>query len=750
MRNRFVKNNNYISADVDYFISLGYSRPFAEALSVKGVTKHNYASFLNKDSAVFHSPFEMLNMDSAVEIVKKSIENKSNVLVYGDYDADGLTASAILTLFFREKGLTCDAVVPTRKEGYGLHVEVVDRMFLSKHYGLVVTVDCGISNAEEISEIERKYGATVLVTDHHETPEFLPDCVCINPKLGYPFSNLAGAGVAFKLVEAVDGLQKALEFADLAAVGTIGDMMPLTDENRSIVEHGLDNFTHSGLKKLAEASRCVFPLTSTDVAIRIAPKINAAGRVGEPYVALELLLSDKRASSEKVETLILKNDERKTLVETALSELTATADSKTFCKNRLVFIEKDDLLGGIVGILANSFKNTYNLPAVIMTKENDCFVGSARGIDGVNMHELFDTASDLLVKFGGHYSSVGFTVSEDNLHKLQERLVKSLSKYDADVFERKSVYELELENSVSIDSYYKLTQWFQPILPNEALVFYYRGSVKRATLFGRDNAHLAVMLSNGLELKGFSSYSDYCKALQTGAEAEFLFTLDFDKFSNNVCGTLSDLHLCNSLHFEQLYCENFVKNICVKNSGTTISHADAKRQLKQGSVLAVFDSYEAFLKFSARYDFDDFCIDFFNQQYFSRKSVIISPLACFDYSQYESVIVFSSVKQAKRFYVENAVFVENDFDDALLNGLKLDRNVCTRVYRAILNKNQYETIDSCFEKHLLAQISYSQYHLALKVFEDLSLIKVLDRYTVEVMQEKTDLSASKLYCAFSE
>ena len=288
----------------------GMPIPLAEALSAKGVSAAEMQGYFGCD--VCHSPFEMKNMREAAEVVSMVMEQQGSILVCGDYDADGLTASSILYLYFTDNGVDCDVIIPTRSKGYGLHADMVKQAFEKKFYDLVITVDCGISNRDEVAQITDDLGVEVIVTDHHELPQQLPDCICVNPKLGYPFAGLSGAGVAFKLVQALGG--EASRYALLAAIGTIGDIMPMRDENRYIVSLGLQNLNHKSIAKLAELSKCKTPLTANDVAMKIAPKINAAGRVENPDSALSVLLARDKVNSAAVNKLIQLNEQRKQLV----------------------------------------------------------------------------------------------------------------------------------------------------------------------------------------------------------------------------------------------------------------------------------------------------------------------------------------------------------------------------------------------------------------------------------------------------
>ena len=325
MKQKYTKRHVSDEDSVNYLLSKGLSRSIAEILVARGINESNYEDFVN-DTASFHSPLEMANMSAAVETINYAVECGGKILIYGDYDADGLTASSILSLYFSDNGVENDVIIPTRDEGYGLHAENVFRAFERDYYDLVITVDCGISNAEEVEKIQSELGVEVIVTDHHELPAVLPDCICVNPKLGYPFPYLAGAGVAWKLVQALSGMEVAAKYSDLACVGTIGDIMPLQDENRALVKLGLANMRHKSLLRLAELSNCGAEITCSDISMRIAPKINAAGRVGYPRAALDVLLSRDKADNAKISKLLELNEQRKQMLDEIVAQSVSGAN----------------------------------------------------------------------------------------------------------------------------------------------------------------------------------------------------------------------------------------------------------------------------------------------------------------------------------------------------------------------------------------------------------------------------------------
>jgi len=545
MKERYKKRQIKDIESVQNFVERGVPENFAEVLSARGVTSQNFDAYFGGDC--FHSPFEMKNMSEAVETISYILEDGGSVLIYGDYDADGLTASSMLSLFFTDNGVDNDVIIPTREEGYGLHSELVLAAFEKKYYDLVITVDCGISNKDEIAKIVEESDAEIIVTDHHELPETLPCCLCVNPKMGYPFPNLAGAGVAWKLIEALAGREVAANYSCLAMLGTIGDVMEMADENRSIVKLGLANWNHKSLCKLAEMSKCSQRLTASEVAMKITPKINAAGRMGQPRVALQLLLSRDKVNATQVNKVLELNEARKLTVDALEAEAQKQCDSEKIAQQRLVFLYGDNWQHGLLGILAARYKEKYNFPAVVMTRGDDgIYVGSARGVDGVDLFELFCKCKDLLVKFGGHKASVGFSVAEENLDNLREGLSRQLRQTEDTLFEKNLYYDVDLTDGVVVADAYEFTQKLQPYLPQDKVIFRVRDVVKFANAFGKDNAHLSATLAGGLEIKGFFK-GKYAPFIKNGADIEALVSLETDEYTHNICGIVEDLHLCNSV-----------------------------------------------------------------------------------------------------------------------------------------------------------------------------------------------------------
>lgn len=716
----------------------GIPIPLAEALSAKGVSAAEMQGYFGCD--VCHSPFEMKNMREAAEVVSMVMEQQGSILVCGDYDADGLTASSILYLYFTDNGVDCDVIIPTRSKGYGLHADMVKQAFEKKFYDLVITVDCGISNRDEVAQITDDLGVEVIVTDHHELPQQLPDCICVNPKLGYPFAGLSGAGVAFKLVQALGG--EASRYALLAAIGTIGDIMPMRDENRYIVSLGLQNLNHKSIAKLAELSKCKTPLTANDVAMKIAPKINAAGRVENPDSALSVLLARDKVNSAAVNKLIQLNEQRKQLVEQITAQADEMCDDKDVAAHRLTYLYDENWSTGVLGIAAARYKDKYNFPAAVLTKEGENFVGSARGTDNVDLFDVFCRAQQYLVHFGGHKAAVGFSVAPQNVTALKEKLSEILCELPQQSFDRQRYYDADLQG-ITPEEAYEFTQKMQPCLPQDKVLFLVRDSVKSAKTFGK-GAHLSATLSGGMELKGFR-FGKYAPYLN-GAYIDAVVSLERDEYTHAVCGMIEDVQILNSLCLDSQYKLNFLRRF----TPCSVQPAEASQVIKAlsgNSVLAVFDDYETYLEQSEVYPLDDFFVDIFFDGGGS-KTVLISPVEA-DFGRYDKVVCF--VRQGTPCLVPDALYVCVDPPNDSLYQLTLNRDICASVYSRIKHKEEFESIKGVYDKYLLGKMSYFQYVAALRVLCELKFIEITDEYTAQTLpSDKKELTQSAVYRCFGE
>lgn len=748
MKEKYLKRPLKNDCDIQYFVEKGYQIEYAQLLAARGITRDDFDKYFT-NATTFHSPFEMTNMKEAVETISYVLETGGSILIYGDYDADGLTASSILSLFFTDNGVENTVLIPTRDEGYGLHADKVIRAFKRNYYDLIITVDCGISNADEVEKITEELGVEVIVTDHHELPETLPNCICVNPKLGYPYPYLAGAGVAWKLVEALAGRDVAARYSALAAIGTIGDIMPMFDENRSIVKLGLCNLNHKNLQKIAEMSRCNAELSACDIAMKIVPKINAAGRVGCPEVALSFLLGRDKLDSKLCQQLLELNDERKRIFDEIVVESDAMCNASTIYNEKMVFVYSDKWNHGLLGIVASRYKEKYQLPALVMTLDGDNYVGSARGIESLDLFEIFSSCRDYLVKFGGHKASVGFSVAQDRLKEFRNAMSSVLNSLSKDCFDSILYYDIDLTPETKCADILSLSAQLEPLLPQDKIICRIKDAVKFANSFGKDNSHLSITLSSGLEVKGFFKYGKYAPFIRNGANVDILCTLEYDSYTKKICGILEDMTLQNSVNFDEFYRLNLLKNF----DDVEVVIADNSKVseiLNKECVLAVFDDYETYLACSNNYDFSQYAVDIFFDTAFSSNTVAVSPIADYNYERYSSIVYFCG-KDIYRQMPKGTTYVSIDRANSELYALQLNREVCLTAFKALKSKNKFDSVKSVFDKYLLGKMTYAHYMVSLKVFEELKLITVVDDYTVIFNQtEKQDLTTSAIYRKFAK
>lgn len=430
---------------------LGLNKKLVELLIMRGYDNVEAINvFLHPSVDNFYPPETMLGMKETVERLNQAIENDERIVVYGDYDADGICAAAILALYLSSRGLNVYTHIPDRVgEGYGLNVDSVERIIENTMPDLILTCDCGISAAKEV-ELAKDLGVDIIVTDHHEVGEILPDCVTVNPhqeNCKYPFKDLCGAGVALKIVQALGGIDAAKDYYDLAAIATVADLVKLTDENRLIVQLGLERMANSknfGISALVNALK-LKNITSSDIAFKIAPRINAAGRMGSAYRAFELFTSgDPLIVNDRLAQIIDANNERKTLCDDIYIEAINILKSQNLIDNRAIVITSDRWEKGITGILAARLVNDFKRPVFILVKTNDEYKGTCRSIEGINIYELLSKNADILREFGGHNQAAGFTIEPQNVELFKSRVFEQLAEVDISAFIPTVQYDMEL------------------------------------------------------------------------------------------------------------------------------------------------------------------------------------------------------------------------------------------------------------------------------------------------------------------
>ena len=402
-------------------------------LSARGVTEPEQAwKLLTPGEEPLLDPMLLKDMDRAVLRVGRALKTGELMAVYGDYDVDGITSTCLLTDCLTRLGGRVRSYIPDRlEEGYGLNEEAVLHL-AQQGVTLIITVDCGITAAREV-EFARELGIDVVITDHHECKQAIPEAAAVvdphRPDCPYPFKGLAGVGVALKLAMAAAGPDRAglvfREYADLAAVGTVADVMPMTGENRTIVQTGLAALAHPrrvGLAQLMEeAGLGDKPVTSVSIGYTLAPRINAAGRMGQADLAAELLLTrDPGRAAALAQELCALNRERQTIECEIFQECVQRLERRP--QSGIILLADEHWHQGVVGIVASRLTEKYSCPAFMVCLDQGIGKGSCRSWGGVNLFHLLTQCQDLLEGFGGHAMAAGFTVREENIPALERRL----------------------------------------------------------------------------------------------------------------------------------------------------------------------------------------------------------------------------------------------------------------------------------------------------------------------------------------
>ncbi len=403
--------------------AVGLTETTAGILFARGMdSEEKMRRFLSPGKQNFLSPLLMKGMKEAVQLLERAKREEWRVAVFGDYDADGIGAVSILSRALKAYGIEPYLYVPERAEGYGLTTRAIDRIFDDFLPDLIVTVDCGISNAAEVEYIKEQ-GCYVIVTDHHELPEELPDCICINPKLkdDYPYDNLCGAGVAYKLSRALIG-EKADELLDFCALSTVADSVPLLGENRDIVAAGLELIKSRPRPAFSALMGKPQEITAQTLAFTLAPRVNAAGRMGDANAALRLFTSeDEEETRVLAELLNNYNAERQRLCD-ELFERARAQIAVEGAYESVVMAEGEDWHPGLIGIVAARIVEEFSRPALLFVKRGELLRGSARSIETVNIFEALKSCADEIEEFGGHAQAAGVNVRADRFEALKSDL----------------------------------------------------------------------------------------------------------------------------------------------------------------------------------------------------------------------------------------------------------------------------------------------------------------------------------------
>lgn len=496
-----------------------------ELLKKRGIEGDEIGEYISPRPQKTHDPFLLHNLGEGVDLILSAIKANKKICVYGDYDADGITSTVIMMDVLSELTKNIIYYVPSRfDEGYGLNMDAVSEL-KKQGVDLLVTVDCGSVSVEEVRHA-KDLGMEVLVTDHHKVTDVKADCLIINPnqpECDYPCPHIAGCGVAFKVCQAVVdavGLEKTVLYRnlDMLGIGTIGDIVPLVDENRTFAKYGIRAINagmRRNLRMLIEAIGLrKGEVTAENVSFGIVPRLNAAGRLQHAKLAIEMFLEeDESEAKKKIEELCRLNDERKLKQEAIYEHCINTIESR-YADSNIFLLYLSDAHEGVTGIVAGKIKEKYNRPAILLTDTHDgCLKGTGRSMEGIDLFKLLKENEELFLKFGGHAAACGFTMQKENAGILRANLEELMGKIldeNPSLLDKKTEAEIVLEpDEVSMDFVRQLDLLEPCGCMNEKPLMAVCGRAEKLRRIGNRNRYLQFVqkLRNG-RILNCTSFND--------------------------------------------------------------------------------------------------------------------------------------------------------------------------------------------------------------------------------------------------
>ena len=521
----------------------------------KNKSKEDIKDFLNPSLDNLFDPFLLNDMDKAVERINTALLNKEKIFIYGDYDVDGVTASSLLYKALKSKDALVEIYIPDREgEGYGLNSMAVERI---KELGgsLIITVDCGITSIEEAKRA-KELSVDMIITDHHTCPEALPECVAvINPKRKdstYPFFELCGAGVAFKLCSALGIIND--ELLAIAAIGTVADIVPLVSENRIIAYYGIEKLREGILENIniltSVAGSDYKNINARALGFTIAPRINAAGRMASAKEAVEFFITkDNERMKELAVYLDSLNEKRQSCEKEILEEAREKIIKNSENNRNVLVLWGENWHEGVIGIVASRLTEEFYKPCVLISVNNGIAKGSSRSIKGFNIYDALSGVSDLLIKFGGHELAAGLSLYEKDLEAFKEKINENASEiFKKESFSPEITLDCELKGKNINEEYFEFLKRLEPFgMGNPEPVFLIKNAVvKNAFSFSMDKHMRLNVLKDGKDLEnvGFG-LGKYAPSLRGGDKLHIAATLGINEYKGirRLQGVIRDIKL---------------------------------------------------------------------------------------------------------------------------------------------------------------------------------------------------------------
>ena len=556
IKKRWVANDEIPGVVEKLASDTGYDESLIRILiNRKNSTKEDIENFLNPSYQQLFDPFLLNDMDKAVNRIKKSLEKNEKIYIYGDYDVDGVTASSLLYKALNELGADVHIYIPDREgEGYGLNLTAIEK--INRLGGkLIITVDCGITAIEE-ANLCRELLMDMIITDHHTCPDLLPECVAvINPKRKdstYPFSELCGAGVSFKLCSALGIIND--ELLAIASIGTVADIVPLVSENRIIAYYGIEKLREGILENIniltSVAGSDYKNINARALGFTIAPRINAAGRMASAKEAVEFFITKDNERMKELAVYLDSLNEKRQSCEREILEEAREKIIKSSENNRDVLVLwGENWHEGVIGIVASRLTEEFYKPCVLISVNNGIAKGSSRSIKGFNIYDALSGVSDLLIKFGGHELAAGLSLYEKDLEAFKEKINENAS----EIFKKESFFpeitlDCELKGKNINEEYFEFLKRLEPFgMGNPEPVFLIKNAiVKNAFSFSMDKHMRLNILKDGKDLEnvGFG-LGKYAPSLRSGDKLHIAANLGINEYKGirRLQGVIRDIKL---------------------------------------------------------------------------------------------------------------------------------------------------------------------------------------------------------------
>ena len=752
-----LKTKNIVFTEEQVLLArkLKISREFLSLLISRGFSsEQEILKFLHPSINDFSSPFDIAGMNAAKDRLLRAINNHERVLIYGDYDCDGISAIAILMLYLKDK-VDASYFIPDRnKDGYGITVDALKGIIARKKPHLVITVDCGITAVDEV-EYLKSQGIDTIVTDHHEPQAQIPDCIVVDPKVqktGY--YDFCGAGVALKLVEALAGRDEAVKYLDIAAIATIADVVPLTKDNRIIAYHGLKQISSNprkGIKMLLGEDK----VSSQNIMFRLAPRMNAAGRLNSAMKVVSVFLeNDYFMLKTLVESLTKDNAQRQELCEVAVSEAKEMLRGVDFNNTNIIVLESANWEAGILGIAAARLVDEFKRPTVLFARSGEDLKGSARSVPSVNIFELFSNLSDYFTAFGGHAQAAGVSMNVAKFDEFKRAANNALSSRSILDFCPPVECDMALSSTGDMLGFAKELALLEPTgygnpKPNFLI------NVKN---FKFDSIGLSNHMKYSAKTMDFMAFSKYNYMLAPRiADADFEISLGVNTFQNNVTAqgivqsvkinsiaqNTSDSRIYNLHHLD------YEGSASLEN--ITLSDVESLLEKPFGTLIVCFDNndYETLKKMSEKIANLPFV--FANSPHLNPENqVVVAPAPTFEFGFYSQVILFGHpLSEGYKAHISKEVktFALNDASCAKLEVLdSVLRSAYKHMYELAASKTRIQSMSKFFA-YISSRMNIleAEFFVAVKIFEQLGLLAIGDRGVVEVSRKSVDLTKSVVY-----